>query len=40
MELLINVLGYAFILAVLGVVGYIFVKILTNALSALTNNDD
>lgn len=40
MQLFLEILGYSFIVAVLGVIAYAFVRILTKALSALSNNDD
>ena len=40
MELLLDIVGYGFILVVLGIVLFIFVKLLITALGALTNNDD
>jgi hypothetical protein len=40
MELLLDIVGYGFILVILGVVLFLFVKLLTIALQSLTNNDD
>ena len=40
MELLLDIVGYGFIVAILGVVLFVFVKLLTVALHSLTNNDD
>jgi hypothetical protein len=40
MEILLDVLGYGFIsVVVIGVI-YVFVKVLTTGLDALTKNDD
>jgi hypothetical protein len=40
MELLLDIVGYGLILVILGTVLFVFVKLLTTALSALINNDD
>jgi uncharacterized membrane protein YjfL (UPF0719 family) len=40
MELLLEIIGYGFICAVIVVVLYVFVKLLTTSLDALTKNDD
>jgi hypothetical protein len=40
MEILLDILGYGFITLVLGIVLYVFVILLSTALSALTKNDD
>ena len=40
MELLLDIIGYGFIVVVLGAVLYTFVRLLTTALQALTSNDD
>jgi hypothetical protein len=40
MELLLEIIGYGFIVLVLMAVLYTFVMLLTKALQTLTNNDD
>jgi len=40
MDLILHIVGYAFLLSALGVVFYIFVKLLTTALDVLRKNDD
>jgi hypothetical protein len=40
METLLDIIGYGFIVAILGAVLFVFVKLLTIALHSLTNNDD
>jgi hypothetical protein len=40
MELLLDILGYGFIIAVLIGAIYVFVKLLTTGLDALTKHDD
>jgi Flp pilus assembly pilin Flp len=40
MEILLNILGYGFISVVIIGALYIFVKLLTTGLDALTKNDD
>ena len=40
MELLLDILGYGFIVVILGGVLFVFVKLLTIALQSLINNDD
>ena len=40
MELLFDIVGYGFIVVVLGAVVYAFIMLLTKALQTLTNNDD
>ena len=40
METLLDIIGYGFIVAILGAVLFVFVKLLTIALQSLTNNDD
>ena len=38
--IVIEVLGYAFIVAVLSVIGYLFYKLFSAGFSALTKHDD
>lgn len=40
MDTVINILGYGFIAVALGGVLYVFIKLLTTGLDALTKNDD
>jgi hypothetical protein len=40
MELLLEIVGYGFIISVVIGVLYVFVKLLVTALDALSNNDD
>jgi hypothetical protein len=40
MDLVLDILGYGFIVVVLGIVLGVFIKLLTIALEALSNNDD
>jgi len=40
MELLLEIAGYSFIVAILGAVVFVFIRLLTIALQTLTNNDD
>ena len=40
MELFLQIIGYGFICAVIGLLFYVFTKLLTGALGALTKNDD
>lgn len=40
MEALLDIVGYGFIVVVLGAVLYAFVMLLTKALQTLTSNDD
>ena len=40
MELLLDILGYGFIVAVITGILYVFVKLLTTGLDALTKHDD
>jgi hypothetical protein len=40
MELFLEILGYGFIFVVLGLLFFVFTKLLTGALGALTKNDD
>lgn len=40
MDTVLNILGYGIITVVIAVVIYVFVKLLTTGLDALTKNDD
>jgi len=40
MDTVLNILGYGIITIVIAVVIYVFVKLLTTGLDALTKNDD
>ena len=40
METLLDIVGYGFIVVVLGAVVYAFIMLLTKALHTLTDNDD
>jgi len=40
MDLVLNILGYGFIVVVLGIVLGVFIKLLATALEALSNNND
>ena len=38
--MILDILGYGFIVLVLGVIFYIFIRLLTGALDALSKHDD